>query len=88
MGDEGCITDGPFAGYMNSIGPGYWLTDHCITRFVSNDFSGSAAQEFIDKCYEEETFVEAWPCLEGAPHSAGHSGIGGLVSATPVYPRL
>ena len=80
VGDDGCIADGPFAGYVNGLGPGYLLTDHCITRFVSNTASASAAQSFLDACYEKETFVEAWPCIEGRPHGAGHGGVGGLVS--------
>ena len=80
VGDEGCIEDGPFADYLNGLGPGYFITEHCITRFVNNNASSRAAQEFIDKCYEAESFVDAWPCFEGAPHSAGHGGVGGLVS--------
>ncbi|SPN96518.1 uncharacterized protein DNG_00044 [Cephalotrichum gorgonifer] len=58
VGDTGCIVDGPFAEYTNSLGPGYWITDHCITRFMSNNASSSAAQEFLDVCYKKETFVD------------------------------
>ncbi|SPO07087.1 uncharacterized protein DNG_09781 [Cephalotrichum gorgonifer] len=79
VGDEGCIADGPFAGYNNSLGPGYLITDHCITRFVSDATSMSAQQQYLDACYEKQTFVEAWPCIEGRPHGAGHGGVGGLM---------
>lgn len=83
VGEEGCIEDGPFAGYVNGLGPGYFITEHCITRFVNNNASSRAEQQYIDRCYEAESFVDAWPCMEGSPHSAGHGGVGGLVSAPP-----
>lgn len=79
VGDEGCIADGPFAGYVNSLGPGFQITDHCITRFVSDEVSLGSSQKHVDKCYEYDTFVKAWLCLEGLPHRGGHGGVGGLV---------
>lgn len=79
VGEEGCIDDGPFAGYVNSLGPGYRLTDHCITRFISDEASLGSLQESVDACHEAETFIDAWICIEAAPHRGGHGGVGGLV---------
>ncbi|PKS12625.1 hypothetical protein jhhlp_000833 [Lomentospora prolificans] len=79
VGERGCIADGPFAGYINSLGPGYKITDHCITRFVNNTRSLRASQRFIDRCYESDTFVDVWPCLESSPHLSGHGAISGLM---------
>ena len=52
VGDDGCIADGPFAGYVNSLGPGYLIPDHCISRFINDEDSLAASQEYIDKCFE------------------------------------
>ncbi|GAB1316309.1 hypothetical protein MFIFM68171_06519 [Madurella fahalii] len=77
VGPEGCIVDGPFANYSNGLGPGYFIGDNCINRFVSDKTSELSAQEYIDRCYEKKTFVEFWPCAENAPHRGGHGGVGG-----------
>ena len=60
-GSDGCITDGPFANYTNSVGPGYLMTDHCIDRAISNQISFGSSQTEVDACYKFETFLEAWP---------------------------
>lgn len=80
VGPEGCIADGPFANYSNGLGPGYFIGDNCINRFVNDTTSKLSGQEYIDECYEKTTFVEFWPCAEFAPHSGGHGGVGGKVS--------
>ncbi|KAK5657254.1 hypothetical protein OQA88_3313 [Cercophora sp. LCS_1] len=77
VGTRGCIVDGPFANYTNNLGPGYFTGPHCINRFVNDTVSLMSSQSYVDACLEKETFVEFWPCLEGAPHSGGHGGVGG-----------
>ncbi|KAK4450357.1 tyrosinase [Podospora aff. communis PSN243] len=72
-----CIVDGPFANFTNAIGPGYWISDSCITRFVNDAVSAMAGQEYIDFCYRKTTFLEFWPCAELCPHRSGHGAIGG-----------
>lgn len=62
---DGCIADGPFAGYVNGLGPGYKLGDNCINRFVNDTVSRMSGQEYIDACYVKKTFEEFWPCAEG-----------------------
>lgn len=79
VGESRCIADGPFAGYVNSIGPGYTFSDHCITRQVNNTKSTMGTQEYIDACYLRTDFVDAWPCIQTAPHFNGHGAISGLV---------
>ena len=77
---DGCITDGPFSNYTNSVGPGYELTNHCINRNVSDADSLSCSQKSVDYCNSLETYDKAWPCIEAEPHKGGHAGVGGEVS--------
>ncbi|KAK0623963.1 hypothetical protein B0T14DRAFT_428085 [Immersiella caudata] len=77
VGEKGCIVDGPFANYMNGLGPGYKIGDNCIYRFVNDTLSRMAGREYIDFCYQKKTFMEFWPCAEMAPHNGGHGGVGG-----------
>ncbi|KAK4226567.1 hypothetical protein QBC38DRAFT_480102 [Podospora fimiseda] len=71
-----CIQDGPFASYLNPIGPGYNLTNHCIQRRISDPQSRGASKDIVDGCLALGTFVEFWRCVENQPHGAGHGGIG------------
>jgi len=85
VGNQGCITDGPFSGTLNSLGPGYKTGDHCIYRFVNDTLSRMAGREYIDYCYQKKTFVSFWPCAEMAPHNGGHGGVGGKVPTSLSY---
>jgi len=76
VGTDRCIQDGPFANYTNHVGPGFDITDHCIQRSVNDRISSAAAQANIDNCMRQPTYEQAWGCIEGAPHSAGHAGVG------------
>ncbi|KAF2728831.1 Di-copper centre-containing protein [Polyplosphaeria fusca] len=75
-----CITNGPFANYTNSLGPGYSITSHCIDRQISEMFSGWTGQKDVDACLAKTTWLTAWPCIEDRPHGGGHSGVGGQMS--------
>ncbi|CAI4218856.1 unnamed protein product [Parascedosporium putredinis] len=86
VGERGCIADGPFAGYINSIGPGYRITDRCITRFVNNTRSLMASPRFTDRCQGMNRYVDVWPCLEGNPHNSGHGAISGLDGSEATIP--
>jgi tyrosinase len=79
-GPGNCITTGPFANYTNHLGPGYQYTDHCINRQINETWSILSAQEQVDKCLDKPDWLSAWPCIEDAPHSGGHGGVGELVS--------
>jgi len=76
-GAKGCIANGPFVNYTNPIGPGYEYTNHCINRKINDLMSQGAAAATVNGCMQRTEFVTFWPCLEGQPHAAGHSGIGG-----------
>ncbi|KAK4112247.1 Di-copper centre-containing protein [Canariomyces notabilis] len=73
----GCITNGPFVNYTNSLGPGYEVTSHCINRRISDLASMGSSQAQVDACLAMKDFETAWPCIEGQPHSGGHAGVGG-----------
>lgn len=44
------------------------------------------SREFINYCYQFQTYEDAYWCLKGAPHAGGHTAIGGLVSIFSNYP--
>jgi tyrosinase len=79
VGTSRCIQDGPFANYTNHLGPGYKVTDHCITRNVNEGPSNGGSAANMQKCMAATDFLTFWACAEGQPHSAGHGGIGALV---------
>lgn len=80
-----CIRDGPFANYINGIGPGHLISDHCIDRQVSDLASQLANQSFVDQCYSLQNYSTAWPCMEASPHGGGHAGIGAEVISANIF---
>lgn len=85
-GMDNCIKDGPFAGYVLTIGPGYSNTEHCITRSINDDVSAAAGSRSIEECLRQPNFANAWPCIETNPHTAGHRGVGaGMVCPRAVF---
>lgn len=78
-GQKRCITDGPFAGFVNHIGPGNDYTDHCIDRQISNFISRNTSDSAVENCLKQKDYVSAWTCLEAGPHFGGHGGVGRLV---------
>jgi tyrosinase len=75
----GCLTDGPFANYSLTIGPGHNNTQHCLSRDIDDVSSQAASTFFLEFCGNATTYEEAWDRIEFYPHSAGHSGVGGEV---------
>lgn len=83
-GPDDCIQDGPFAEYILHMGPGYSNTEHCITRSINDNVSNAASLHRIQECLQQPDFANAWPCIEAAPHIAGHRGVGaGMVRPPP-----
>ncbi|KAI1076040.1 Di-copper centre-containing protein [Whalleya microplaca] len=83
-GEDRCIADGPFANATLHFNMDLSKTEVCITRrFSERAFSGAERQN-VDTCLAQGGFEDAWNCLEGAPHGAGHGG----VSGTMVNPLL
>jgi len=78
-GSKDCITNGPFKNYVNSLGPFFNNTKHCINRNVNETESSLSAQKFVDECMSRPDFASAWPCIEANPHRGGHAGVGGLM---------
>lgn len=74
-----CITDGPFVNYTNHMGPGYAYTEHYINRRLDDAGSKQSSQEQVDKCLAQTTWINAWNCIEFAPHLGGHYDVGGQV---------
>ena len=76
-----CITDGPFVNITLRFASDLTTkVNYCLTRNMSECFITGAAKASIDACMVKKGFEEAWHCLEGAPHGAGHGGVGGMVS--------
>ncbi|KAK5637312.1 hypothetical protein RRF57_013024 [Xylaria bambusicola] len=86
-GTAQCLTDGPFANVTLRIG---WDLkagkEYCVYRAINGRFFNNAAQKNVDKCLAMATFNDAWRCIEGAPHSAGHGGINGLMIDVALSP--
>ncbi|KAJ7888176.1 tyrosinase, partial [Mycena olivaceomarginata] len=80
----GCVTDGPFAEFMLSVGPGFNITDRCLTRAINDNM-----QEFLSPARVADlaplmTFEEFRIELEGTPitptlrvHDGGHNAVDG-----------
>lgn len=45
--------------------------------------SAGSSQSQVDSCLRMKDFATAWPCIENMPHTGGHAGVGGQVSAPP-----
>lgn len=78
-----CIEDGPFTDIKLHLKDDLSTRgEYCITRNTNPCFFDSGADPAkLDKCFAAKTWDEAWRCLESSgPHSAGHGGVGGLVS--------
>lgn len=80
-GSRACVTDGPFVDLKLRFNATSATSEYCLYRSLSTRDFSSAAQSNVDKCMETTTYEDVADCLEnGGPHSAGHGGVGGLVS--------
>ena len=80
VGASRCIVDGPFASFIDHLGPGYrTTTPHCIHRIVNESISILSSQPYVNDCLSQSNYLDFWPCLELAPHLGGHGGVGGLM---------
>jgi tyrosinase len=79
FGYDRCIIDGPFSNYTTRAGPGFDITDRCISRTFSNLGSSLAAKIEVDGCNTFETYEEFWVCVYMYPHLGGQLGLGSMV---------
>ncbi|KAL0066712.1 hypothetical protein AAF712_006317 [Marasmius tenuissimus] len=81
----GCITDGPFASYNLSVGPGpINNTERCIQRSFSSAFIYTMSDEAVANATKHPNFedfridLEGWPVTPTArPHDGVHMALGG-----------
>ncbi|KAG9217933.1 hypothetical protein CCMSSC00406_0008574 [Pleurotus cornucopiae] len=80
----GCITDGPFASYNLSIGPGTLVTNHCLTRSFNTFAVAFIRSSQVANTTKQPNFERFRIELEGTPvtptlkvHDAGHLSVGG-----------
>ncbi|KAI1335914.1 amino acid transporter [Xylariaceae sp. FL0016] len=85
-GDDNCVTDGPFANLTLRFNQDGSPTEKCLTRIFSDRQFATAAQENIDECNAIDNYTEAWECWSRDPHSAGHGGVGGIMSDATLSP--
>ncbi|KAI0470098.1 amino acid transporter [Xylariaceae sp. FL0804] len=85
-GDENCITDGPFVNLTLRFNQDGSATEKCLTRIFSQSQFSTAAQDNIDECNAIDNYTEAWDCWSRDPHSAGHGGVGGIMSDATLSP--
>lgn len=80
----GCITDGPFASYNLSVGPGTIPTNHCLVRAFNPLALNYIRTPQVEEVLKEPTFERFRIEVEGTPvtsdfrvHDGGHIAIGG-----------
>ncbi|SPO05561.1 related to monophenol monooxygenase (tyrosinase) [Cephalotrichum gorgonifer] len=74
-----CVADGPFAHRTSSIGPGFNLREHCVSRNLNDTISLWSSQEKVDDCMVYDRYEDLWACLYMVPHRGGHGGVGGTM---------
>lgn len=98
-GSRRCITTGPFNTTVLHLGPGTAITDHCITRSISNSarshINAANVQTTLSRTTFEtfRTYLENGPTFAGGTHGGGHITVGGEmtnVASSPggTYPSL
>lgn len=75
-----CIETGPFANLTLRFVANNGIQDHCLTRKFDQNVFSAAKQSNIDRCNIVTLFSNATSCWEASPHTAGHSGVGAIVS--------
>ncbi|KAI0111294.1 Di-copper centre-containing protein [Nemania sp. FL0031] len=85
-GSSRCITDGPFVDTVLRVQENLSTSEYCISRGLNDRSFNSAAQTNVDRCLGMANFVDAWNCIEGSPHSAGHGGVNGVMVNTKLSP--
>ncbi|KAL0579506.1 hypothetical protein V5O48_002490 [Marasmius crinis-equi] len=81
----GCITDGPFASYTPSLGPGRAAKKHCLERGFGGSFLDQLTEEAIQNALKQTKFwtgfhyqFQGWPTSPTTkPHDSGHFTVGG-----------
>ncbi|KAJ7257172.1 hypothetical protein B0H12DRAFT_1232622 [Mycena haematopus] len=80
----GCVTDGPFAQFMLSVGPGFNITDRCMTRAINDNMQKFLSPARVADLAPLTTFEEFRIELEGTPvtktlrvHDGGHNAVDG-----------
>ncbi|KAF7364338.1 Tyrosinase central domain-containing protein [Mycena sanguinolenta] len=80
----GCVTDGPFAEFMLSVGPGLNITDHCLSRAINDNMQKFLSPARVAELMPLTTFEEFRIEIEGTPvtktfrvHDGGHIAVGG-----------
>jgi tyrosinase len=84
----GCVADGPFANYTLKLGPGLFVTDHCLTRGFNNTATQFLNTSAIEETLSQPTWEQFTVRLEGSPeiaplhraHDGGHVAVGGEMS--------
>lgn len=80
-GPNRCVADGPFANLTLRFKEDLSTSAYCLSRNFNSCAFSSAAQSIVDHCLTVQSFEEVRVCLEGAPHGAGHGGVGAVVSS-------
>jgi hypothetical protein len=83
----GCVQDGPFASRIVRLGPGKFVTDHCLVRGVDDRYKSFLSSRSVAGTMKLASYFEFHVDLEGEPittshriHDGGHVAIGGEMS--------
>ncbi|GAP88085.1 putative amino acid transporter [Rosellinia necatrix] len=78
-GSDDCIADGPFADTTLHFKEDLTTSDYCISRALNDRGFNSGTRANAEACLQKDNFEDAWECLEGNPHNAGHGGVAGTM---------
>lgn len=86
-GADLCVADGPFEDLTLRINvTGGAGPDYCLSRNFNQAGFDLANSTYLDVCMAMDKYTDAWQCFNaGGPHGAGHQGVGGVVSPSPVF---
>jgi hypothetical protein len=83
----GCVPDGPFASQIVRLGPGKFITDHCLVRGVDDRYKSFLSSRSVASTMKFSSYFDFHVDLEGAPitsshriHDGGHVAVGGEMS--------
>ena len=83
----GCVPDGPFASRIVPLGPGKFITDHCLVRGVDDSYKSFISSHSVASTMKLPSYFEFHVDLEGEPittshrmHDGGHVAVGGEMS--------
>lgn len=79
VGDDLCITDGPFVNLTLHFTKTSNNENYCLSRDLNQTAFEGGNQEVLDTCFSKANYSAAWPCWSTSPHGSAHGGVNGVM---------